>query len=259
MLVALGVVQAASESFVRAPGTASALVPRAFGVRVYRALDRFAPAPFVDETLAADALSRGALNAAERYAVRLQVSARRDDLLGRIAKARGQSRLAEEYFFVAPDISRMQEAIAARARRDPAGAYDLERRFRERLKALRTHPDAVAESYWISGALADDLHHPHRSIRDYESAIALAPFNVKYLLGAANEAYTYGAYATATREYRRGLGVNPACGDCLAGLGLIALHDGHRSAAERYAARAQTAQPASGMLRLLRKRLAARP
>ncbi len=184
---------------------------------MYGALDRIAPAAYVEETLAQNDLSRGDLDGAEHYAVRLPAGPRRDDLLGRIAAARGQAKLAREYYFAAPDFDRMQSAIAELAKSDPAGAYELEMRFGARLASLRTHPDALAESYFIAGQLADAMSRRGLSLHDYEAALALAPFDMKYLLNAANEAIALGAYDKAGRYFVRCLNIDPVSRDCLRG------------------------------------------
>lgn len=258
LLLALGVIQVASDGFVREPGTLSAHVPRAFSVRVYRALDRVAPAPYVEETLAEDALAHDDPAHAMRYAIRIPAGPRRNEILGRIADAQHLPQLAMEYYFAAPDLNRMQEAITALASRGGANAraaYDLEMRFIARLAALRTHPDAVAEGYWRAGEIAESYRDRAASIRDYQTAVLLAPLNVKYLLGAANEALVAGRRNLARRDYERGATANPSCGDCYAGLGLLALERGDRGGARAYAARARSVQPGSAMLRTLSDKL----
>ncbi len=255
VLAALGVVQFASASFVAEPHTLSALIPRTFGLAVYGVLDRVAPAPYVEETLAENDLSRGDLDAAEHHAVRLPGSARRDDLLGRIAAARGETTLAQEYYFAAPDFDRMQAAIAQVGKNNPVAAYDLEVRFGGRLATLRTHPDALAESYFLAGVYADANSRLDLSLQQYERALALAPLSVKYLLSAANEALKLGEYEKARQYYQRGLDLNPASGDLLGGLGLVALHEGRRAQAQLYAARARAVDPHAGMLAALERAL----
>ena len=64
--------------------------PARFGDAVYGVLDRLAPAPYVESTLAQRALERGDVRSAQRYALRLPASPSRDELLARIAGARGQ-------------------------------------------------------------------------------------------------------------------------------------------------------------------------
>jgi tetratricopeptide (TPR) repeat protein len=251
VLVLLGIIQAASASFIAAPGTVSALIPRSFGLHVYRALDRVAPAAYVEETLAEDALQRGAFGDAEHYALRLFPGGRRDDLLGRIAEAQGNAQLAREYFFAAPDVDRMQTSIMALAKHDPGAAYDTELHFADRLAMLRTHPDALADAYFNAGAIAAYSGRRAEALQNYERALALAPLDMKYLLNAANEAYGLGRYDVAKRYFARGVDVNPASGDCLAGLGLVALRQGHRDQAQQYAARARAADPHAPMIAAL--------
>ncbi|MFZ1017766.1 MAG: hypothetical protein WAN39_07845, partial [Candidatus Cybelea sp.] len=57
-----------------APHTIPRQIPPAFGERVYRVLDRIAPAPYVESSLAQLALERGDAAAAQHYALRLPAS-----------------------------------------------------------------------------------------------------------------------------------------------------------------------------------------
>ena len=244
VLALFGVIQAASMAFVQQPGSLSALVPRAFGLRVYRALDRVAPAAYVEETLANEMLARGDLAAAQRYAIRIPPGGRRDDLLGRIAEARNEPLLAREYYFAAPDIERMQTAIVAMGARDPFGALDWDLRFADRLVALRTHPDAVAETYFQAGLIAQRVQRPAVAMQQFQRAVALAPLDMRYVLNAANEAYfELHDYARAKTLDARGGAINPASANCLAGLGLVAMREGDRAAAHTYAQRARAVGP----------------
>ena len=74
--------------------------------------------------------------------------------------------------------------VDASGARDPAAAFDLERRLRDRLAALQTHPDAVAEADWRMGVLANRQAErvpaasrgawASRALQSYELAYALA-------------------------------------------------------------------------------------
>jgi tetratricopeptide (TPR) repeat protein len=249
VLLICAIVQAASMAFVREPHTLSAIVPRTFGLAVYRALDRVTHASFVEETLAEDALVRGDLESAQHYAVRVAAGGRRDDLLGRIAEARGETVLAREYYFAAPDIDRMQAAIATLAKTDPRAAFELEVRFGERLASLQTHPDALAQSENLAGLYAAKSGDANASLVAYERAAALAPFDTRYAMSAGDQALI-GLHddVTAKRYYDRALADDPACADCLAGLGFIAFHRGDRAQAQAYAARARAIDPHSPLL-----------
>ncbi|MDE2482717.1 MAG: hypothetical protein KGN02_11050 [bacterium] len=255
---AFGCVQLASDSLyasVAVPGSVPTRVPVAFGLRVYELLDRIAPAQYVEDTLGNAALARGDAPLAQRYALRMEPGARRDDLLGRIALARGEDTLAREYLFVAPDVDLMQQQVRALALRDPRAAYALELRFVAHLAALGTHPDAVADGYWIAGLIAETMGHHADALRAYRTAMTLAPLDMKYVLAAANQAFSMHEDAIATPIYRHGLDVDPGSADVLGGLGIMALHRGDRASALRYAARARAIDPHSGMLLELEREL----
>jgi tetratricopeptide (TPR) repeat protein len=244
VFVCAGCVQAASRALYSSAGSH-------FGVAVYGMLDRMAPADFVEDTLAHAALARGDLDAAQRYAVRMPEGGRRSGVLAAIAAAHGQTAQAFEYAYVADDLDALQTDIMATARVNVKLAAQEEARVRVRLMALGTHPDAVAESYYTSGNLATWRRQPREALADYQAALTIAPLNMKYLISAATQAWLLHDYADAQRLYRSGLDVNPASGDALAGLGLVALHAGHRAQAVAYLARARTVDPNAGMIRPL--------
>ena len=258
VLCAFGIVQAASDALFAsdaAPGTLPTRIPASFGTRVYEVLDRIAPAQYVEDMLGNAALARGDAARAQAYAVRMPAGPRRDDLLARIALARGQDQLAQEYFFVAPDVDAMQVQIRHLTDRDPQAAYDLESRFVERLARLGTHPDAVADGYWRKGRIAELLQRRADALAAYQTAMRLAPLDSKYVLAAANQAFSMHEDALATPLYRHALDINPADPDALAGLGIMALHRGDRAKALAYAARARAIDPGAGMLRELEREL----
>ncbi len=255
MLVAFAFIQLASDSLyasAAAPGSFPARISATFGVRVYNALDRVAPAPYVESTLARAALQRGDRAAALRYAVRMPPSSVRDGLLEQIAAARGEQMLAYEYAFAAPDIDGVQRAIAHIRASDPRRAYALESRFLERLVELRTHPDAVAHAWWTLGTIAsqlgdrDDLQ---LAYRDYVTSAQRAPLDLTNLLGAANQAFSLHDWRDAERWYRAAIEVNPAAADGIAGIGLVALNERNdRATALRQLRAAQAVDPHSPLV-----------
>ena len=233
LLGALGCIQLASDAFAAsaaAPASLPAHIPIGMGLRVYAFLDRVTPAPYVESTLAAYELQRGSTAAAERYALRLPPNAVRNELLGRIALARGNRVLAFEYFFAAPDVAALQSEVMQDARKDPQAAYGVERRIRERLIALQTHPDAVAEAYWTLGVLASecaDRLSPanrrralwlRRGLRDETNAAELSPLSEKYALSAGTTAAELGDVDVARRWFRRVLEIDPGSIQGLAGI-----------------------------------------
>ncbi len=269
VLVVLGTIQIASDALYAGsaqPGAAPRHVPTALGVRIYKLLDRVAPAGYVESTLAEYELKQGRLAAAERYAIRLPASPVRNDILARIELARGHHQLAFEYFFAAPDIAAVQREIAEIAVRDPQRAYRYEARFKDRLVSLTTHPDAVADAYWRMGGFATQQAYRlparerrpflERGLRDYRTALRLAPLNMNYVLSSANQALALGAYRTASRLFEHGIAIDPASADSLAGLGIVALREGRRTSALAYAARARALNPQAsellGLERMLR-------
>ncbi|MHB8147950.1 MAG: hypothetical protein ACYDGM_11915 [Vulcanimicrobiaceae bacterium] len=268
-LVACGTIQVASDALFAGaaqPGSLPTHVPLWVGLRVYRALDRIAPAPFVEASLARYELEVGNPTAAQRYAIHLPASPVRNDLLARVALARGQHELAFEYFFAAPDIVAVQREVSSIALRDPALAYAYEVRFKNRLVSLTTHPDAVADAYWRMGELATlqayklppALRRPLflRGLHDYQTALLLAPLNMKYVLANANQSLSLRDNPGAARMFRHGINIDPASADSLAGLGIVALREGHRALALAYVRRARAIDPKAsellGLERMLR-------
>ncbi len=270
-LLSLAIVQLASDSLsasAAAPGTFPTRVPSDFGRLVYRWLDRVAPAPYVEATLAQDALGRGDTDAAEQYALRLPGSPVRDELLARAALARGERQLALEYFLAAPDAAAVNAAADdALASRDPAGAYRLEELLENRLAMLRTHPDSVAETYWRMGRYANQLAFVQvsgsaaqnawlrRGLNALEAAVALSPLSERYAIEAANQADLLGDRARASQLFGQALAIDPASADAVAGLGVIAFQNGDRASAARYLERARALDPQSLMVRALERDL----
>jgi tetratricopeptide (TPR) repeat protein len=253
------------------PGTLPSRVPRSFGLAVYHLLDRVAPAPYVESTLAEQALQSGDPVLARSYALRLPSSPVRDELLARAWLAMGDGALAFEYFLAAPDAQAVDRTVDAIARRDPAEAYRLERLLEVRLAMLQTHPDLVAETQWRMGLLAgrEAERFSHRSsawrawqeraMRSFASAVALAPLSDKYLLTAANEAMLLGQVDRARDYFAQALQADPASADATAGLGVVAYARGDRDDAVRYLERARALDPQAGMVRALERDLGAAP
>jgi tetratricopeptide (TPR) repeat protein len=251
-------VQLASDAiFARAgePPSLPAHLRPELGARVYHAILRVAPAPYADALLARAALSANNPGEALTYARALPDSARRDDILGEIAQARGDSSAAQAYFVRAGDLEAVSREVDALAPRDPASAYALEAALKTRLESGGTHPDAVAEAYWQLGVLAWRLSKRELAMQNYRQAIALSPLSEKYLLSAGFAAYDLRDDASAQRLFTRVLAVDPASADGYAGAGMVALRDGHRARALLYARRAAAIAPHSHALATLNAQL----
>lgn len=271
--IAFGTIQAASfalNASAAVPGALPRRVPIAFGLRVYRALARVAPAPYVETTLARYALAHGRLDAAEAHAALLPPTPVRDALLADIARARGQTTLALEYDLAAPDAGAVQRAADALAVRDPRAAYRLEAELAVRLERLATHPDELAGAYWRMGvdayriatrahAAAERRRWSMQALRRFDAAAALAPLDGKYLLAQANQAIALGKLDDAQRAFAQALAADPASADALAGLGVVALRRGDRARAQRSLRAARQLDPRSGMVRALERDLRTLP
>ncbi len=270
LVVGLGAVQVASDalnSTAAAPRTLPRSIPVRFGLSVYRVLDRVAPAPYVETSLAREALARGDADAAQRYAVRLPASPVRDELLAQVALARGQSLLAAEYFLAAPDPAAVSANAQALAVRAPAAGYALERLLEIRLERAGTHPDAVAEAYWQMGRLANrqawrEISGSPRqrrwlaiALNDFYAAVGLAPLSERYVVEAANQADLLGDRRRARLLFAHAADIDPRSADAVAGLGVIAWEEGDRRGAMVYLARARALDPDALMVRALERDL----
>lgn len=230
-------------------------------------LDRVAPAPYVESTLASDALERGDEASALVHALRLPSSPGRDELLARVARARGDETLAEEYFLAAPDVRDFQAAVDALAQRDPAAAYARERTLETRLSLMTTHPDAVAETRWQMGRLANRRAWREipasraqgawleRGMHDFQAAVDLAPLSERYAISAANQAMLLGQLVRARSLFARAASVNPGSPDAIAGLGTIAYQTGDLETASRDLERARRIDANALMVRALERAL----
>ena len=270
LLVAFGAIQLASDSFAVAaavPGSLPSRVPAGFGLAVYRALDRVAPAPYVETTLAAHALAAGETAEALRFALRLPASPSRDELLARIAVTQGDTPLALEYFLAAPDVDAVETSVQALVPSDPASAYALERALNARLALTTTHPDALAETSWRMGELAnrtawrkvsgsaEQQAWLSRAMRHFQTATDLAPLSEKYAIAAANQAEQLGDHERASLLFSRAVAADPASADAIAGLGVVAYRRGDVAAARVYLDRARRIDPDALMVRALERDL----
>lgn len=268
MLASFALVQLASEAFAASSavdGTLPRRIPLHYAIAVYRILDRIAPAPYVEISLARQALQSGDADEAERYAVRLAGSPIRDELFAEIALWRGERVLANEYLLAAPDPNAIDASAQALASRDPASAYAMERLLEVRLAHDKIHPDAVAEAYWEMGRFANRsawrqvpgsaLQHAWllRGLRDFETAIAFAPLSERYLVEAANQADLLGERARAQQLFDRAADIDPASADAVAGLGVVAWQNGDRRDALLYLMRARRLDSHALMVRALER------
>jgi tetratricopeptide (TPR) repeat protein len=266
----LGGLQFASDGLAAraaAPYTLPHRIAPSYGRRVYELLDRAAPAPYVETTLADDALQRGEAEQAQRYALKLPPSTVRDALLARIAAARGHAQLALEYDVAAYDAAAVEATAMRLAPHDPAAAYRLEAVLERRLSGRATHPDAVAEARWQMGLLANrtawravpgspmQRHWLLLALTEFDAAAQFAPLSERYAIADANQADLLEQRDRAQRLFARAAAIDPGSADALAGLGVVALENGDRDAAKAYLAQARAREPRSLMVAALARRL----
>ena len=240
--VICGFVQLGSDAvFARAaaPVSLPARLAPGLGARVYEALERVAPLPFVEAMLTDDALQRGDLTAASAHAMRMPADTLRNEYDARIALARGRHDEEIRRFLEAGDDAALQADVrqlidTGRSRE----AYALEERVRQRLVASKTRPNAVADSWWRLGRLAVRMHDVQEAERDYARAHALAPLNTKYLIESGTLALQRRHADAARALFGRAAEIDPGSADAVAGMGLAALDAGDRAEAERLAVRA---------------------
>ena len=270
LLIACAVVQLASDSFAASAAISGALparIPIAPAIAVYEVLDRVAPAEYVETTLAAYELSQGRVRTALHYALRMPASSARDEMLGRVAAAQGDAALALEYDLAAPDVAGVQSAVDEVLSASPAAAYALEGALNARLSLTSTHPDAVAETSWRMGELANrqawrevpaspqQVAWLRRAMQRFAIASDLAPLSGKYAIAAANQAALLGDLGGASRLFARAATADPTSADALAGLGVIAYRRGDLVAAQGYLVRARRLDPHALMVSALERDL----
>jgi len=254
----LALVQAGSDAIfsgAAAPGSLPARLQPQTGVSIYRAIARFSPAPYVIGMLESAAFTSGDLDAAHAYALRLPASGRREDDLGRIALARGQTKIALQHFVAAQDSAAVDAYVIQTWKADPPAAYALERDLKDQLSASGTHPDALALAYWRMGTLAIALHRPRLSLNDFEQAVHISPLSERFLIWAGFEAYDLHRLDTAAGYFDRAVAADPTSADAYAGAGLVALARGDRATAFSDRARAKALNPHSMGLHTLQEAL----
>jgi tetratricopeptide (TPR) repeat protein len=256
-------VQAASDaifSHAAAPVSLPAHIPAAWGASAYAAIENIAPAPYVAAMLATAALDRNDLKLAQSYARRLPESPPRAELLGRIARTRGNQAEAYRYFVDANDVFAIRGEVNRLAAHDLPGAYELELRLKDRLERTATHPDALADAYWGLGRLAtqrgytDPAHRRgwfEEGMRDYDAAAKLAPLAERYLIAAGSQELNLDEPARAHVFFKRAIDGNPASADAYAGLGVADFRLGDLASARQDERLSRSYNPQSHFLHTL--------
>lgn len=214
VLALLGGLQFASDavySFAAAPWALVAQLPAETGLALYAQIERVAPLPFVEATLADGALRKRDALGARAHAARLPAGSVRDDLLARAAWLDGDTATALDAWLAAGDdeaVQRVVERLEAQHR--DREAYRVELRLYARLTAAAMRPNARADAAWRLGRLAWRLGRRPEAARDLAEATALAPFNTKYLVDAGLLALETGDAPSASRAFGRAAAIDPA-------------------------------------------------
>ena len=242
-----------------APVSLPALLPPGSGTRVYEALERVAPLPFVEAMLTGDALQRGDLATASAHAARMPAGTPRNEAEARIALARGRHDEAVRRFLEAGDAAALQADVLQLMQTGRAPeAYALEERVRRRLAASKTRPNAVADSWWRLGRLALRMNDMQQADGDYARARALAPFNTKYLIDSGTLALQRRRSDAARALFARAAEIDPGSADAVAGMGLAELERGDEAGAAKLAERAEHLSARAPLVLRLQRRLGAR-
>ena len=193
------------------------------------ALDPTLLRPFLGDTLARAqaALHLGDLPRAEALVRALPAGARRDDLAGRIAEARGDRAGALAAYVHAGDVVRAQALIDVLATSDAPAALDQERRLLARLEHDPNAAEVTGQAWWRLGELQALVGYQHPAERaaywrgaetSYERALSYAPNEETYLLAAGYQSLANGDAVAAERWYVRAAQVVPDSPDAYAGL-----------------------------------------
>lgn len=196
------------------PGSLPARLDGAWPLRVAErtGLDRVGP---VRIALARAAVFRGDDADAQRLLTAAGSGATADDLRGRLALREGDANAALQWFAAAGDFAAARGIIDALAARDPRAAYDVIRRFDERIAGGTATPEVAADLLWREGQIAaavayaapaEAARYNRLALEAYRRALALAPNEETYLLAFGYQSLVLGdprgardAYVTAAR------------------------------------------------------------
>lgn len=270
----LGSLQLLSSVALRANAQRGAWVTRVPSTLV-AAIDELDPRIPLPSTLrlvfAREALARHDVARAVAEAARLSPSHDRFALEAQIALARGDTASAIAAYLAAGDITWLQgyiDQLAQRGRLDDA--LELEREVVVRMRGDRTQPDVLATASLYLGRLEQsrayaspsgpEKHlHELRSLEAYETAVALAPLSLKYLLAYGSQQVNLGQLDAAVLTFESARDADPRSAAPLAALGDVALRRGNVSAARSFLKRALALDPVSDAVQRLATQVRSAP
>jgi tetratricopeptide (TPR) repeat protein len=242
-------------------------VPASLATRVDR-LDPALPLPATLRlVLARRALAAGALDLVAAHVARLPASRDRAELSGALADRHGDVETAVRFFLEAGDLDDIERRVAALAN---SGRGDSALRLQRAAIAAAERDPAQAgnlpEAYYQLGLLEQELAYripdigargepQERSFAAYRKAVELAPLEIRYLLGAANEAINVGDLDAALGFFQRARDSDPRNAEALAGFGDVAARRGQTAQAKDYLEQARRVNPDSPAVQRLARQI----
>jgi hypothetical protein len=218
--------------------------------------------------LGADALARGDLARAARFAQSLGTGADRSALEGAIAQARGDDNAAIADYLAAGDLVRLEDFIdAIAARGDYARAETLQSTAIATLQATGAQSDTLAEAYYRDARLLQahayalgattpaGVAYEVRSQDAYTRASALAPLEERYLIALGNQDLNLGQLDAARATFGHLRDLDPSSVEALTGLADASIRAHDPAAAAGYLDAAAQLAPDSPDVARMRARL----
>ncbi len=233
-IVILGALQVMAAVALRAQAVAPSLAhgaPRAIVDAVAALEPRVYEPEALRRVLGADALARGDLARAARFAQSLNAGADRSAMEGAIAQARGDDSAAIADYLAAGDLVRLEDFIdAIAARGDYARAEALQSTAIASLQATGAQSDTLAEAYYRDARLLQahayalgattppGIAYEVRSQQAYTRASALAPLEERYLIALGNQDLNLGRLDAARATFAHLRDLDPSSVEALTGL-----------------------------------------
>ena len=242
-------------------------VPAGLALRVDR-LDPALPLPATLRlVLARRALAAGAFDLVAAHVARLPASRDRAELSGALAEQRGDVANAVRFFLEAGALDDVERRVAALA--DAGRGAEALRLQRAAIAAAEHDPAQagnVPEAYYQLGLLEQELAYripdigardepQERSFAAYRKAVELAPLEIRYLLGAGNEAINVGDLDAALGFFQRARDSDPRNAEALAGFGDVAARRGQTAQAKDYLEQARRVNPDSPAVQRLARQI----
>jgi hypothetical protein len=245
VVLVLGALQVTAAVALRAQAVPVSLA-RSAPAGLVDAIDALEPHAYEPQelrrVLGANALARGDLAHATRFAQSLHVGPDRSALEGAIAQQRGDDAQAVADYLAAGDLVRLEALVdATAARGDDARALQLQAATIAALATSGAQNDTIAEAYYRDGLLLQACAYragvasaagrafEDRSQDAYAHASALAPLEARYLIALANQDLNIGRLDDARRLFTHLRELDPSSLEARSGLADTAARERARS------------------------------